>query len=183
MKRKTLENRDVEAEAIAAITSVLKDVPDERKTAVLSFVSQRFGGNDLGSAPASHGGGGEIVASPADNIKAFLKGKNPANKYQQTAVLAYYLKKNNSEEQFGKESIETANQQAGGRTIDDITGTLNDAKNKYGFFGAGAGGKKILLAYGEDVVEALPNQEKVKALMKANISKSKRKAKKKKAQK
>lgn len=183
MKKKTSGNRDVEAGAIATITNALADVPDERKTAVLSFVSQRFGGKDLGGISPANAGEGEMAAPHADDIKGFLKSKNPGNKYQQTAVLAYYLKKNSSEEQFGKESIETANQQAGGRTIDDITGTLNDAKSKYGFFGSGTGGKKILLAHGEDIVEALPDQEKVKALMKANASKSKRKTKKKKTKK
>jgi len=182
MKRDT-KTHDPEAQAIAAISAALKDVPDERRLAVLSFVSERLGGKALAGGQTQGGAGGADdghAHTPAGNIKAFLKAKDPGNKYQQTAVLAYYLKKHGGEDQIGKESIESANKEAGGRTIDDITGTLNDAKSKYGYFGAGAGGKKILLAFGEDVVEALPDQEKVKVLRRANLGKSKRKSKKKK---
>ncbi len=160
----------------------MASLSDERKLAVLSYSIERFGGS-----PTKENHNGDKGFQPNDqrdtDIKSFLKKKDPKNKYQQVAVLAYFLKKNSGTDEVNKEIIESANTQAGGRTIDDITATLNDAKLKYGFFGAGSGGKKILLAYGEDIVEALPDKEKVKELMKKNSGKSKRRSKKGKASK
>lgn len=164
-------NNDPEAVAIGAIMKALESLEKSRKSAVLNFVIQRM---DNVVDMTQH----RIPSITTDvlnnDIKIFLKSKDPRNKYQQVAVLAYFLIKKRGEEGINKDMIEIANKEALGRTIDDISSTLNDAKNKYGFFGAGSGGKKILLAYGEDVVDALPDQEKVKKLAKKGKIKKRR---------
>ncbi len=166
-------NHDPEVVAIGSIMKALDLLEDTRKRAVLDFVSHRIGGVVV-PLQASEQKNDQVSISGDEDIKTFLKTKDTQNKYQQVAVLAYYLIKKKGQEAVNKEMIEAANKEAGGRTIDDITGTLNDAKTKYEFFGTGSGGKKILLAYGEDVVEALPNQEKVKELAKKKPSRKRR---------
>ena len=164
-------NHDPEAVAIGTIMKALESLKDARKDAVLNFVMQRVGvivDTNKSKIPS-------VTTSVLnDDIKIFLKSKDPQNKYQQVAVLAYYLIKKRGESGVNKDMIEIANKDALGRTIDDISSTLNDAKNKYGFFGTGSGGKKILLAYGEDIVDALPDQEKVKKLAKKGKIKKRR---------
>lgn len=155
-------NSDPEAVAIASITKALGSLEETRKVAVLTYILQRLGGSVSSNTLQA-----EEVNRSADtegNIKSFLKAKNPQNPYQQVAVLAYFLKKRRDEESVNKKLIEAANDEAGGRTIDNITSVLNDAKKQYQYFGSGPGGKKKLLVFGEDVVDALPNQEKVKEL-------------------
>lgn len=176
MSKITKSHNDPEAVAIAAITKAIADIPDERKLAVLKFVHDRLGGRittesqKLDSILALESEGKE------SDIKTFLKNKKPVTPYQQVAVLAYFLKKNRSTESVNKKLIEDANKEALGRSIDDITGVLNDAKNKYQFFVSGSGGKKLLSAHGEDVVNALPEQAKVAQLMK-EFGKKKRRRK------
>ncbi len=171
-----MENKlsdDPEAVAIAIIMKSLASFEEARKSAILNFVIQRVGIEII--APKSEVSGGDSGPGVIDQeIKTFLKSKDPKSKYQQVAVLAYYLIKKKGQDGINKDMIEAANKEALGRTIDDISGTLNDAKTKYGFFGTGSGGKKILLAYGEDIVEALPDQEKVKSLTKKGNTKKRR---------
>jgi hypothetical protein len=169
----TNEIHDEEAKVIAVVITALGCLEDNRKIEVLEFIIRRISGTNLPQREISPRN--SIGSQAVDlSIKDFLKQKNTENKYQQVAVLAYFLKKNKGEDFVNKEIIEAANLEAGGKTIDDITGTLNDAKSKYGFFGLANGGKKTLLAYGEDVVEALPDREKVKELRKKNHSRKRR---------
>lgn len=167
-------SRDLETIAIDKIIDALDSLAIDRKVAILKYIYERIGGNERLSVLQSPGGinplsvAGEQNFSDNDvDIKTFLRSKNPENKYQQLAVLAFYLRKYQDIQVVDKKIIEEANRRALGRTIDNISLALNDAKQKYNFFGTYSGGKKNLLAYGEDIVNALPDQQKVKELMKS----------------
>lgn len=179
MSKITKSQKDPEAEAITAITVALDNLSKERKLAVLKYVYERFTGPGV-NLTSFLAGDQRLPSGGKDDIKTFLKNKNPNTPYQQVAILARYLKQNRNIAEVNKKIIEEANLEALGRTIDDITGVLNDAKNKYHFFGSSADGKKVLLSHGEDVVDALPDQKKVAELIKSVNRRRSRKNKKKK---
>jgi hypothetical protein len=180
MSKNFKSQKDPEAEAITAITVALDNIPEGRKLAVLKYVYERFAGSGDSPVSDSIAGGQRAPSLGKNDIKTFLKGKNPQTPYQQVAVLAYYLKENRNITEVNKKIIEEANLEALGRTIDDVTGVLNDAKNKYHFFGSSAGGKKFLLVHGEDIVNALPDQKIVAELIRSSNKRRGRKNKKKK---
>lgn len=172
------QRNDPEAEVIAIIIAAIAKISRERKLALLKYIYERFSSPESNSLDSEHGREEKLIGVEED-IKAFLKRKNPITPYQQVAVLAYHLKINSGVDEINKKIIDEANRKALGRTIDNVTWVLNDAKNKYHFFGSGTGGNKILLAYGEDVVNALPDQKEVAELIKSRKKRRNKKRKKK----
>lgn len=99
-------------------------------------------------------------------IKDFILYKNPKDGYQRLACLAYYLEKNKSIEEFKAQDLTKANTDAKQSKFSNISLYLSDATRKYGYFSPSSKGKKVLTTTGEAVVEALPDQEKVREVSK-----------------
>jgi hypothetical protein len=178
MPKKSKEPIDPEAKAISQIILALDNIAPERKMFILDFVRRRIV-TDF-NLPASGDIPEEISSTnvgDVKNVKAFLKLKAPTNDYQKSAVLAYYLRRHEQIDEVNAKDIFEANKEALGRLIDNIPSVLNDAKRKYGYFTDGTGGKKRLSAFGEDIVEALPNQERVKELSKKSRKRKRRRKK------
>lgn len=128
-------------------------------------------------------GGSASIQNPAQlagiTIKQFIKQKRPENLYQRVACLAYYLTHALQTAHFKTKDISKANTDAAVSKFSNAAVFVNDATNKYGYLSAAGRGNKQITAFGEEVVEALPDREKVKQLHDDNRSRGRKKAKKK----
>jgi hypothetical protein len=127
-------------------------------------LSQAQAGAGAGGTP---GGGGAGAGTPAELVKdakRFLIQKDPKSDLQRIACLAYYLTHGKATPQFKTRDLTTAHTDSKGPKFHLPRAVGNAARTKCGYLSAVGGGKKQLTSYGELVVEALPDQEAVKAL-------------------
>lgn len=111
-----------------------------------------------------------------------MRSKDPKSDLQRIAALAYYLTHGKNMPAFKTRDLTTANTDAKGPKFHLPRAVGNAARAKCGFLSAVGGGKKQLTAYGEEIVEALPNQETVSEL-EAKYKKGKRRSGRKKSSK
>jgi hypothetical protein len=121
---------------------------------------------------ATPAGATALPGSPAPNpgqlagttIKQFIATKRPENLYQRVACLAYYLAHASGMSRFKTKDITLANTDAAVSKFSNASLFVNDATTKYGYLSAAGGGTKQITAFGEQVVEALPDRDMVKEL-------------------
>jgi hypothetical protein len=99
-------------------------------------------------------------------VKDFVKAKSPKNDMQRVACLAYYLTHQKGISTFKSKDIDEQHEAAGGISF-KVAQAVANATNVSKYFAAAGQGKKRLTTLGEDVVDALPDLEKVKGLEKA----------------
>ena len=109
------------------------------------------------ASPALPGG----VQKPRD----FIAHKNPMNEQERLTCLAYYLDKYQKVEKFSAKELKSLNITAGQPRFKNISYTARDAVNT-GYLAPAGGGKKMLSALGERVVDAMPNRDNVAAVLK-----------------
>jgi hypothetical protein len=108
--------------------------------------------------------GAKITTSLGElNPKQFMSQKRPANNYERVACLAYYLSNHQNKPKFKTADITALNTAAAGQPLSNASVFVRDAASKYGYLSAAGGGAKQLTVLGEQVVEALPDREKVKS--------------------
>ena len=109
------------------------------------------------TAPVARGEGAGITA------KAFLKQKNPQTDVQRVTCLAYYLNHHKGAKTFNAKELAALNIEAAGTRIGNLSQAVANATKQNQYFAPAGGGKKQITSFGEDMVDALPDQEKVKA--------------------
>jgi len=129
---------------------------------------------DTGALPGNSASG-----SAGTTIKQFIAAKRPENVYQRVACLAYYLAHTSAMPRFKTKDITQANTDAAVGKFSNASSFVNDATNKYGYLSAAGGGTKQISAFGEQVVEALPDRDKVKQLHDDHKPRARKKTKKK----
>jgi len=148
---------DPELRAIETMLRALEPVPEDRRAAVLSFVSGK-----LGIGPSQPPGTVQLPRT----IEEFMAQRNPVNHYQRVAALAYYLDGSKGIREVDTGVIVDANRQAGGPKLGNAAQVIADAERRYGFFSPSTErGKKRLTLRAKRVVEALPNQEGVRRVL------------------
>ena len=126
--------------------------------------------------------GAKITTSLGElNPKQFMSQKRPANNYERVACLAYYLSNHQNKPKFKTADITALNTAAAGQPLSNASVFVRDAASKYGYLSAAGGGAKQLTVLGEQVVEALPDREKVKAVLADHKPKRKKRVKSKKS--
>jgi hypothetical protein len=109
-------------------------------------------------------------------IKQFIAQKRPNNVYQRVACLAYFLTHAANTPHFKTKDISKANTDAAGPKLSNAASFVRDATSKYGYLSAAGKGAKQITVFGEDVVQALPDQEKVKHLHADNSTRGRKKS-------
>lgn len=168
---------DKELSAITKILEAFGDVGVERRQYVLEYVRERL---KLPQSTASTKLNPQPVGqSNPTSVAAFVREKKPTNNYQKIAVLAYYMQKYENKDEFLLSDLVAANTKAKQTKIGNAARDLRDAKGKYGYITQGASPKSSqITTFGEDVVEALPDQDAVRALKKPIKKKSGKRSKK-----
>ncbi len=117
------------------------------------------------------------IAQTQDNgersPKTFIREKSPQSDVQRITCLAYYLTNFRGTPHFRTKQLTDLNAEAGNPKFSNATVAANNARRDKYLTPAGKGNKQ-LTNHGEDLVNALPDQEKVKALRSGTRSRSTR---------
>lgn len=172
-----------ELQALAAVLDALGPLDEKARTFVLRTAIERLelsisvGNAGKGERIAravrddedtDRNGGGSARDGETPSAKDFLKDKKPASDVQHIAVLAYYLTHYGDKDEFNTQDLMALNTTARGRRITNPTRAVDNATRSGGILipGTGSSRMKRLSTHGEEVVDALPDQDAVKALLK-----------------
>ncbi|MDE1798312.1 MAG: hypothetical protein KGH63_02815 [Candidatus Micrarchaeota archaeon] len=156
-----------------SIISSIESLPAIRRGPVLEYVAKRFSVN-IGAVPitsasqlASSQGDCAAQFAPETGISEFIESKAPKNNYQAIAVLGHYLQHHDQKKDFSTQEIVDANSRAKRSKFGNIHQDIYDAERKYGFVAANPhdAKRKYVTSLAEKVVNVLPDQIKVKALL------------------
>jgi len=108
------------------------------------------------------------AAKPApvtqQDAKTFLKTKDPPTETQRVACLGYYLANFRDTHAFKAADIKKLNTEAKGPNFNVPRAVGNAANSKHGYLSSVGKGQKQLTTHGEEIVEALPNGDRVKEI-------------------
>jgi len=116
------------------------------------------------SAATPHG---QISPTNLGDIRSFVTGKNPKNFYQRVACIAYHLEKGEGHTELKTADISAANDAGRLGKLSNAASFVRDAITKYGYLASVGHGKVGLSPRGEALVNALPDQERVKEALAA----------------
>ncbi|MGH9612657.1 MAG: hypothetical protein ACRD4P_06220 [Bryobacteraceae bacterium] len=175
---------DNEVKAMEAAFNALASLnPDERRRVLVWLweklevgVGQPASFQPLAAAPAvALASGHTAPAGAAGNFtaKAFVAQKDPRTDAERVTCLAYYLTHYKATPRFKTKQLAAANLEAAQPKFSNpAVAVMNAAGSKY--LSPAGGGDKQITVWGEKLVDALPDREKVNALRKPrrrNISK------------
>lgn len=163
-----------------------RPVSEETANRIINLIMT---GNVTIATPGSQTNSG--AAQPAPNlsghgqlsgatIKQFIAQKRPGNVYQRVACLAYYLTHSSNIPHFKTKDISQANTDAAVAKLSNAAAFVRDATSKYGYLSAAGKGAKQITVFGEEVVQALPDQDQVKQLHAENTTRGRKKSSRKK---
>lgn len=177
------------ADALKTVVETLTPLePNERQWVLQSAgnlwsvsVSTAFGGSGHNPAPAPGTSGQQHAGNPQQEPKSFMKAKNPQSETQRVACLAYFLTNSRSTPAFKTTDITALNTEARGPTFNVARAVGNAANAKHKYLSSIGKGQKQITSHGEEIVDALPDLEKVKEIEARKPSKRGRPKKKKKS--
>jgi hypothetical protein len=130
-------------------------------------VGTTAGAESGGTRAPANAGLADHSSSPArlGSVKDFLKSKAPTTDRERLICLAYYLTHARDNGNFSTRDITKLNAEAHGADFSNPAATAMNCVNQSKFLSAAGGGKKRITTLGEAVVEALPDQAKVKEVL------------------
>lgn len=154
---------------IAALSKVLEALAglDEADQAwVLQTAASRLAVPDVVIGGGAQAGVIPPVQPPPhgatiDDLKRFMRAKSPQTDVQRVACLAYFLTKSRKQPHFKSTELTALNTEAAEARM-NMSRAVNNATNQNRYLAPAGGGKKQITKVGEDVVDALPDQEKAK---------------------
>lgn len=115
------------------------------------------------SATSSGSDGSELIQEQTP--KQFIKLKQPNTEVQRITCLGYYLTHVRKQAEFKTADLNKLNDEAGGEALSNPSMIVGNATSHSKFFAPAGSGMKRITSRGEQLVEALPNQEAVKATL------------------
>ncbi len=115
-----------------------------------------------------------IHAGVSQSPRDFIALKNPMTEQERITCLAYYLYKFRKVEKFSSKELRDVNSLAAQPRFNNISYTARDAATT-GYLASVGGGKKMLSALGERIVDAMPDRGKVADTLKKFGKKNRRK--------
>ena len=175
--------------ALVSVIKALEPLTDVDRQWVLQAASSRW---NL-KLPAASGGAAANASSEAlrsatqtqtpleGKVREFIRAKKPTSDVQRVACLIYFLAKTTNKEGFISKEINQAHIDSGGSKI-NLPRALDNATRRSKFISNRGGKEKQLTPLGEDIVDALPDQQKVSDLIKEAGKRGSRKKRAKKKQ-
>jgi hypothetical protein len=175
--------------ALVAVVKALSPLEASDRQWVLQSAANKWSMNVDLNAPGGVGGSGGAGTGTGAGTKGtfatakeFIKAKSPKGEKQLVACLAWWLEHQMSTSTFKAADIAKVNRdEAKGQSFNAPRALGDAARTKFGYLASVGGGKKQLSAFGEDVVNALPDQATVSALesnRKSSVRRHKKKSKK-----
>lgn len=164
---------DDEIKALATVLKALAGLTADKQAWILATVSSRITG---APAPALHQSAQRPMAQPPvavhssdpaihngdERPRDFMRRKAPVSDVQHVACLAYYLTHYRQTPHFKSADLSALNTEAAGHKI-NMSRAMNNATLQNHYLASAGGGRKQITSKGEDVANALPSQEAVKA--------------------
>lgn len=180
--------------ALVTVVGALDSLQDDKdRQWVLQSAASKFnvtlstpntdgqGGNRAATGVLGTGAVADVQAAIAKkDPRDFIRIKRPATDVQRVACLGYYLVHTTGQPGFTSKDVATAHTNSGGSKI-NLTRALDNATRKSKYISNRSSREKQLTTLGEDVVNALPDQEAVKTIeaeAKSGRGKKKKKSKK-----
>ncbi|XOB42409.1 MAG: hypothetical protein ACKKMP_03560 [Candidatus Nealsonbacteria bacterium] len=164
----------IKLKAIENIVKELNKFSEEERIDIIDFALKQLGIRQLSLSPKGISPEKEEVPPVSKSIDKFVAEKNPKDQYQRVAVLAYYLKHSEKVNEFKNKEIDLANRRARQAKIGNPADVIGKAETRYGFLTKGVKTGRQLSTLGEKIVDALPDHEKVKAIIKSSKKPRKR---------
>lgn len=166
-------------ETLRKVINLLTPLTEEQRKFVVVSAAAWFGDSDKLVAQPQQNKTSAEAETP--NLQDFVFSKKTKNDVEAVAVLGYYLTKYKGQELFRTSDLDSLNKEAAtGQVFGNITKTVNNAAQRSAFFASvGEKGFKKITPLGRMIVEALPNEDEVKRIMKENKPRSRRKSTKK----
>lgn len=179
--RKNVPQPDVAA--LGIVVTALDSLDEQQRLWVLETAASRFSlkvGTAGSGTDAPAGGTGTAAAhgSKDTSPKSFMRTKNPNTDVQRITCLAFYLTRFRDTPHFKTGQLTQLNTDAARPKLANPTVAVGNA-TKAGYLTPAGKGNKQLTTLGEDLAEALPDQEKVKLLVSQNRGRKKKARKKK----
>lgn len=158
-----------ELKALGVVLDALQPLPAEQREFVLTTVMSRLGVGNSQTKNFEQGGLGPTILRRATvdgemTPKEFVKAKKPTSETQRMACLAFYLTHFRNQPHFKTRDLTNLNTNAACPKLSNPARTVDNATKQNGFFAPAGKGNKQIAPHGEDVVNALPDQDAVKAL-------------------
>ena len=157
--------------------------PDEQRR-VLAWLAEKL---NFGNARAVVSGNPVQPAFPRPGVgsgadgqataKSFFVEKRPTTDVERVTCLAYYLSHYRGVTQFKTKDLTELSKEAAQPKFSNAAVAVHNATAQNQFLSAAGGGKKQITARGEALVEALPDQERVKTALQSIPLRGYRKAK------
>lgn len=154
--------------ALGAVLAAVDGLEAAQQRWVFAAALSNLGLSNAPLAPLAPAGGGAAAApllpQGTDGLSAkdFLRTKNPQSDVQRVVCLAYYLLHYRQQPYFKTKDLTTLNIEAAGTKIGNPSQAVNNATKQNDYLAAAGGGKKQISSFGEQVVEALPDQASVR---------------------
>ena len=167
--------------AIENIVKELEMLAQEDREDVINFALKQVGISQT-SLSNTRAITGKDVSADCSGIDKFVSSKKPADQYQRVAVLAYYLQHCENIKEFKNKEIAEANLRAKQSKIGNMSDVVSKAETRYKFLTKGISGKtRQISTLGENIVETLPDQDKVKTIIESSKKGKRRKKSRKKS--
>jgi hypothetical protein len=111
--------------------------------------------------------GGQVPIDTASTAKQFVDQKRPANDVERVTCLAFYLAHFRNTHQFKTADITSLNTEAAQKKLSNTSNSVNNAQKALYLTNAAKRGQKQITAFGEKIVNALPDREAVAAVIAA----------------
>lgn len=176
-------NLPKDVEALGVVLNAVKDLDETQMKWVFASAMSNLGIGQFNLAPS---GGNVAPSGPSAQVaisasnqnasltpKEFLRAKAPQSDVQRIACLAYYLCHSRGQPHFKTVELTALNLEAAGAKMSNPSQAVGNATKQNSFLAPAGGGKKQITSLGEEVVNALPDQEKVKGIEKNKPKKRK----------
>ncbi|MEQ9408200.1 MAG: hypothetical protein RIK87_10765 [Fuerstiella sp.] len=163
-----------EIDALASVLGALEGLEPEQQAFVYKTAGERLGLNVPLQKHRSNRTESRIEDDVDDDhvdrddsltVKQFMREKQPKTDAERVTCLAYYLTHHRDEPKFKTKSITLLNTEAAQPKMTNPSQTMKNATIQNHYLAAAGTGHKQITALGEDVVEALPDKEAVKAVL------------------
>lgn len=163
-----------ELEAMSTCADALSTLDHAQRERALAWLNQRFGAASAGS---SKPGGGQASSAtvaktaPSDqttavkamSAKDFVISKLPKTEVERVTVLAYFRMHNQGQPTFKTADISALNTEAAQPKLSNASTVTSNATKSSHYFTSADAGTRQLTPLGERIVEAMPDQDAVKA--------------------
>jgi hypothetical protein len=171
-----------EVEALGQVLAALQALDEGQREWVISSAMTNLG---LAAHPAKAAGAATqhkasaekpVYSAQPGTPKDFLREKNPQTDVQRIACLAYFLTHQRGQPHFKTKDLTLLNTEAAATKLSNPSFAVNNAAKQSHFLAPAGNGNKQITAFGEDVVNALPDQDAVRALGEGQKKRKSRKA-------